>query len=38
MIYRRSQENIYAPGGCFEKEASQRWKEYILFSNPMICD
>ena len=30
MIYRRSQENIYAPGGEFEKEATKRWKEYII--------
>ena len=29
MIFRRSQEKIYAPGGKFEKEASERWKEYI---------
>ena len=36
MIYRRSQERIYAPGGCFEKEACQRWKEYKWRSNLMI--
>ena len=29
MIFRRSQEKIYAPGGPFEKEAAQRWKQYI---------
>ena len=29
MIFRRSQEKIYAPGGAFEKEASKRWEEYI---------
>jgi len=29
MIFRRSQETIYAPGGVFEKEASKRWEEYI---------
>ena len=36
MIYRRIQERMYAPGGKFEKEASERWKEYIWCSNPII--
>lgn len=28
MIFRNSQEKIYAPGGPFEKEAAMRWNIY----------
>ena len=28
-IYRNSIDNIYKPGGIFEKEASIRWKHYV---------